>query len=510
MTVAEIGWKSQAAFPVLSTLIVTPVAGAAMALLARTARQAALVGRIWTALELGLVVFVLLHLERGSAALQFVEHGRLLGAFPYHLGIDGLNLLFVLLAALLPLLLALYEEIVHERPPGLYLALVLAGQATLMGLLLSLNLLHFWLLTCLELVPPLLILQRWSTSEDTGTAARWYGRFQTGGLLMLLLGVLLLGWNHARLVGHWSFDYVDLLQVPVAESWQAYAFILLFYGFAVRLGQFPFHGWLPPVAQLGTLATVPVLVVGIKIGIYGLLRFVLPLVPGAVLDWQNFVVGLGVAGIFYGAGLALMQLGLRRLLAFSAISQTGMLLVGVFTLDVQGLTGTLLLSVNFGVAASGLLFATGLVHRRAGSTLLPRLGGLFDTMPLLGITFLIAALSTMAMPGTPGFDAAHLLLDGAIGARDWGIAAAVAIGNVLTAALLLWAFQRIFLAERKYPAQHRSGPPLTRPEWLLAALVCLALLGIGFHTEPWVAIVAKSVGNVTSVYLTAAPPVLRP
>lgn len=509
MTVVEIGWKTQATFPVLSALIVTPVAGAAIALLARTARQAALAGRLWTALELGLVAFVLWRFDRGSDALQFVEHGWLLATVPYRLGIDGLSLPFVLLAALLPLLLVVYEEIVHERPPGLYVALVLAGQATLMGLLLSLNLMHFWLLACVELVPPLLILQRWSTGEDKRAPMRLYGQFQVGGLLLLLLGVLVLGWNHAHMTGRWSFDYGDLLQVPIAESWQAYAFVLLFYGFAVRLAQFPFHGWLPSVAQHGTLATVPVLVIGVKIGIYGLMRFVLPLLPSAVLDWQNFVVGLGVAGIFYGAGLALMQLGLRRLLAFSAISQTGMLLVGVFTLDPQGLIGTLLLSVNFGLAASGLLFATGLVHRRAGSTLLPRLGGMFETMPLLGLTFLIAALSTMAMPGTPGFDAAHLLLDGAIGANDWGIAAAVAIGNVLTAAFLLWSFQRIFLAERKHPAPPRPGLPLTRPEWLLASVLCLALLSIGFHTEPWVALVAKSTGHVTSVYRSPTHPLLR-
>ncbi|RYU57515.1 NADH-quinone oxidoreductase subunit M [Methylolobus aquaticus] len=503
MTVAEIGWKTQAALPVLSALIATPVAGSIVALLTRSGRQAALAGRVTSAVEIGLAVMLAWRFDRSADALQFVEQERLLGLLPYHLGVDGISLLFVLLAALLPSLLVLYEEIVHERPPGRYIALVLAWQALLMGLLLSLNLLQFWLLACLEVLPPLLILRHWSTGDDKRTPTRLYGLFQSGGLLMLLSGVLLLGWNHVRMADHWSLDYRDLLAVPIADSWQNYAFVLLFYGFAVRLAQFPFHGWLPPVAQHGTLATVPVLVVGIKIGLYGLLRFVLPLLPNAVLNWQNFVVGLGVAGIFYGAGLALMQLGLRRLLAFSAISQTGMLLVGVFTLDREGLTGTLLLSANFGLAASGLLFATGLVHRRAGSTLLPRLGGMFEAMPLLGITFLLAALSTMAMPGTPGFDAAHLLLDGAIGASDWGIAAAVALGNVLTAAFLLWAFQRIFLAERKRPAACRPGIPLTRPEWLLASIVCLALLAIGFHTEPWVAIVSKSVGGLTAAY--AAP-----
>jgi NADH-quinone oxidoreductase subunit M len=126
---------------------------------------------------------------------------------------------------------------------------------------------------------------------------------------------------------------------------------------------------------------------------------------------------------------------------------------------------------------------------------------MFEAMPLLGITFLLAALSTMAMPGTPGFDAAHLLLEGAIGASDWGIAAAVTLGNVLTAALLLWAFQRVFLAERR---RIRVRPPspmsLSQPEWLLASAICLSLLGVGFYTEPWVRLVSKSVTNLTSLY----------
>jgi NADH-quinone oxidoreductase subunit M len=198
--------------------------------------------------------------------------------------------------------------------------------------------------------------------------------------------------------------------------------------------------------------------------------------------------------------LALMQLGLRRLLAFAAISNTGMLVIGLFSLDTEGLLGTFLLSVNFGVAASGMLFTTGVVYRRARTTLLPRLGAMFERMPLLALTFLIAALSTMAMPGTPGFDAAHLLLEGAIRAHDWNIAIAVATGNVLTAAFLLWAFQRTFLAERKEQALRIEERPLTRSEALLAGIVCAVLIGVGFHTEPWVAVLQKSLSATADHY----------
>src|SRR5690606_11124736 len=130
------------------------------------------------------------------------------------------------------------------------------------------------------------------------------------------------------------------------------------------------------------------------------------------------------------------------------------------------------------------------------SALLPRLGGLFDLMPLLGITFLVSALSTMAMPGTPGFDAAHLLLEGSIEAHDWGITIAVATGNVLAAAFLLWAFQRAFLAQRK-TALRLAKPRLAIPEATLNGLVCAVLLGVGFYTEPRIHIVNESVDGLT-------------
>lgn len=499
-SVTELTWSAQSGFPVLSTLIVTPVLAMISALFARTPRQASRVGLLGSGVELALGGFVLARFHADLPSFQFVEHLPLFAAFSYHLGVDGINLLFVLLTALLTLLVVLYEEIVHERPPGLFIASIFAFEAVLMGLFLSLDLLQFWVFTALELLPALFILRRWSTGHDQEHAARVYRRFMGGGLVLLLGAIVLLGWNHARMTGRWSFDYGDLTKTPISESWQTFVFVLMFYACSIRLAQFPFHAWLPIVAQHGTLATVCVFVVGLKAGIYALTRFALPLLPHGVLHWQNGVVALGVAGIFYGAVLALMQLELRRLLAFAAVSNTGMLVVGVFSLDTRGLAGTFLLSINFGVAACGMLFTTGLVYRRARTTLLPRLGAMFERMPLLGLTFLIAALSTMAMPGTPGFDAAHLLLEGAIGGHDWGIAIAVAIGNVLTAAFLLRAFQRTFLAERKEQALRIGESRLTRPEAVLASIVCLVLIGVGFYTEPWVALVEKSLTAATEPY----------
>jgi NADH-quinone oxidoreductase subunit M len=311
---------------------------------------------------------------------------------------------------------------------------------------------------------------------------------------MLLFGLLILGWNHAQATADWSFEVPDLFATPLPPPLQTLAFVFLFFGLSIRMAQFPFHAWLPELAQHGTLATAGVFLIGSKVGVYGLLRFLLPLLPDAAHALKALAVGLGVAGIFYGALLALMQLNLRRLLAFAAVSHTGLLVVGAFSLNREGLAGTLLLAVNFGIANSGLLFATGLLLHRAGSYLLPRLGGLFDPMPLLGVTFLIAALSTMAMPGTPGFDAAHLLLEGTLETHEWGVSLAVAAGNVLAAAFLLWAFQRTFLAQRRETVIRPVKTRLSLTEALLTGLLCAVLLGIGFHTDPWLGLVDQSVG----------------
>jgi NADH-quinone oxidoreductase subunit M len=173
-----------------------------------------------------------------------------------------------------------------------------------------------------------------------------------------------------------------------------------------------------------------------------------------------------------------------------------MLVVGVFCLNAAGLQGSLVLAINFGAAAAGLLFATRVLYRTTGTALLPRLGGMFDALPLLGLTFLIAALSTMAMPGTPGFDAAHLILEGAIQAHHWMLAVAVATGSVAAAGFLLWAFQRAFLARRRDNRLQPLTLRMSLPEIALAGILCSVMLAVGFYSKPWLAIADASLSDL--------------
>lgn len=490
--ISEIHWSEQAGFPVLSTLIAVPLVSMALGWLVRSRRQAFVLGIGGAGLELSLAIWLLLNFQRDTANLQFVERIPLTPFLAYHLGVDGINVLFVTLAALLTLLVILYGEIISERPAGIYVASVFAYQAVMMGLFLSVDLLEFWLVSLLELIPSVFILKRWGRGHEKNRAANVFITKMAIGLGLMLGGVVILGWHHANSTGDWSFALTDLLSTPISKAHQSLIFLLMFYGLGVRMALFPMHAWLPIVAQQGPRATLCVFLLGLKVSVYALLRFVLPLLPDAAHQWKSFVVVLGVASLFYGSLMALMQINLRRLLCFAAVSHSGMLAVGIFSLNHEGLQGSLVLAVNFGAAVSGLFFITGVIYRSTKTSFLPRLGGLFDMLPLLGLTFFLAALSNMAMPGTPGFDAAHLMLEGAIETHDWGVAVALAVGSVGNAAFLLWAFQRAFLAQRKETVLRPEQIRLSLSEVALAGAICAVLLGVGSYMRPWLEIVNGS------------------
>jgi NADH-quinone oxidoreductase subunit M len=416
--------------------------------------------------------------------------------------VDGISVLFIALTALLTLLLILYcktvsTEIVDERPMGYYVASVFAFESVLMGLFMSIDLLEFWFFLALQLVPAAFILHRWGTGQEKKWALSRYLQDMGGGLALVLGAILLLGWYYFEAAGSWSLALTDLLAFPLDRTAQAPIFALFLFGLAPSLALFPFHAWLPIVAQHGPLATLGVFLVGIKVGIYALLHFVLPLTPYAVEEWKGYIVALAIIGTFYGALMALLQINLRRLLAFAVVSHTSMLTIGIFCLNRVALEGSLILAINLGVAISGLLFVMGIFYRNTRTTFLPRLGGLFDATPLLGFTFLIAALSTMSMPGTPGFDAAHLVLEGAIETYHWSVAVAVGAGSVASAAFLLWAFQRVFLAQRTEKIIHPTKIKLKVPEVVLAGAICSVLAGVGFYTGPWLELVDGSMNALS-------------
>lgn len=493
-------WSESAILPLLSTLTLVPLAAMGIILFARSARVALGVGFAAALLNLALSFYLLSVYDVHGAGIQLVEHLNFF-YFSYVVGVDGINVLFIPLVAVLTLLTLVYTLITRHVNDRQFIAWLLGYEAVLMGAFSALNAIQFWLWTVLELLPVIIL----TVHAGTGQQRRWLIarllQYWGAGLLMTLAGFLLLGFGLIDSEHPLTFDWLTLKQNNAYLHDEILIFILLFYGFAIRMPLFPFHGWLPALAEQGTVASVAIFLVGLKLGIYAVIRFILPIVPGVAEQWANFVLTLGLISIFYGALLALMQINVRRLLAFAVISHTGMLVIGLFCFNVRGLEGSLLLSLVYGLATAGMLFSVGLIYERTRTAFIPRLGGLFDTNATIALLFLISALSTMVMPGTPGFDAAHLLIEGAIAEEGWLIAIAILVGNVLAAAFLLWAFQRMFMANSKRAVQPYGSlhHPVTK-ERIITLTISALLIGTGFDTTPLLNFIEKETAAMSQYY----------
>ena len=501
MDMAELHWTAQSSYPILATLQLLPLL-AIVLLLSLRKRSALYAVAIGLALaELLLSIDLYQRFNPLEPALQFAERLPLLPVLGYHAAVDGMSVLLMLLTSLLSLLVVLYARVRKLARSATFLAMVFAIEASLQGMFVTQDLLWFTLLSAIELVLIAYLLQRWAKAPQDDMAMGRYLQFMGIGLLLLFAGTFMLGWNHADASGGtWSFDLHDLTLIPVPIEIQSVIFFLLFYGLGIRIPLFPLHGWLPLVAEHGTIAVAGIFLLGLKTGIYALVRFVLPLLPDAVLRWHDWVVAFALVGIFYAATLALMQINLRRMLAFAVISHTGVLVLGLFSLSHAAFQGSILLSITFGTATAGLLLMSGFVFRRTHTLLLPRLGGLFSHLPVIGTAFLVAGLSIIGMPGTPGFDAVHLLLEAAILEFGAMVTIAAALGNVAAAAFLLWAFQRAFLAPLADDIPAYTLEPPSGMERSIAVMIIVILVGSGFYSKPWLELLEHSFDGLTALY----------
>ncbi len=476
----------QVGFPILSILIFLPVALLVALYFIRDERLAYRVGLGGAGVELALAFFLAYAFRTGTSDMQFVES---LGSIPgigigYHLGVDGVSVLFVPVTALLTVLVILYAEYSVRSDARHYLIATLGLEATMMGAFLSLDLMLFWAFFVLELIPAYFLITRWGTGERRREAALSYIQFMLTGSALMLVGFVLLAVNASFAGGGLTFDFMELLGVSVPASMQTIIFFLLFIGFAVKAPIFPLHTWMPKVLEEGPIVGMSVFLVGIKLGTYGMLRFMIPLLPEASVRWLWVMAILGAVSIVYGAMIALIQTNLRRLLAFASVSHMGVVLLSMFTLNIYGLEGGLLQMINFGIAGAGLFFVAGFISSRIGPPDLSSLGGVATTAPWLTVAFLVIALATVGLPGTNGFNGEHLVLIGAFEVH-WLLALAAGTGIVLTAAYFLWFFQRGFLGE----VNERTAPKmkdLRTREKIIALALAAMIFWIGLATTPFV------------------------
>ena len=465
-------------FPWLSLLLLILPLGALLTGLmpGREARWSALTTAV---LSLGISLLVLMGFKPGQTGFQFSEVTPWipdLGIY-YRLGVDGLSVLFLPLTALLFIAVILASWNAIRNLQRLYFALLLLLECSLLGIFTALDTVLFFMFWELTLLPLFFLISLWGSGANRRYAAVKYTLFMLAGGIPLLIAFILMAMQQP---GGMSFAYTDLLTTSRSYGIQVSVFFLLLVGFGVKIPVFPLHTWLPIVLQEGP-ASVAALLTGLKVGAYGLLRFVIPLSPQAAYDFQWVLVGLGMTGVLYGAVAALGQTSLRRMLAFSSLSHGGLVVLGIASFSLQGIQGAIFQLLNFTLIAGGLFLLTGFLHQRTGSTELLSLGGVAQSMPLLAGCFLFFGLASIGLPATSGFPAEFLLIVSILDVHT-GAGLVVLFVVILGAGYFLTFYRKSFLG----PATHaiiRQAADLKRRERLILLILMALVLLFGFYPQ---------------------------
>lgn len=471
--------------PLISLLILSLPLGAILVWLTPNSQLVRWIVLGTALFDLLLSLLILILFDPQQSGFQMVERLSWIPSLNIHyqVGVDGFSVLFLPMTVLLFIGVVLASWNSVRTMPRLYFSLLLLLESTTLGIFCALDTMLFFLFWELTLVPLYFLINFWGIGPNRRYAAVKYTLFMLAGGVPLLFGFILAAFNQAEIAGTplpdgLVFDYQLILSQPLPVEMQTLIFILLLVGFAFKTPVFPLHTWLPVVAMEGP-ASIAALMTGLKLGAYGMIRFVVPMAPAAAQEFHWLLAGLGVIGILYGAVLALAQTNLRRMLAYSSISHVGLVLLGIASFNIQGIQGAVFHLLNFTLIAGGIFLLIGFLHHRIGSSDIASLGGVVQTMPLLTAFFFLFGLASMGVPGTNGFPAEFLVLVSALTTHT-GAGLAALFGVVLGAGYFLRIYRRAFLGPVT-SAVVADALDLRRRELLVVTVMASLILLTGLY-----------------------------
>jgi NADH-quinone oxidoreductase subunit M len=410
-----------------------------------------------------------------------------------HMGVDGINLWLVILTTfLLPIAVWMSESMLKERKKGFF-ALLLLFEFGLIGVFTALDLFVFYIFWEVALVPMYLMVGAWGSGLRGPASVKFFVYTMFGSVLMLGSLIYLLS-----ITG--TTDYIGILTVfssgraQLTSNQQLIIFIGFFMAFAVKVPIFPFHTWLPNTyTQAPMPATFLLAAIMSKMGTYGLLRFSLVMAPGGAQRCAPWIAVLAIIGIIYGALIALMQTNLKRLIAYSSVSHLGFIVLGIFSFTQQGADGAVYQMLAHGLSTGALFLLAGYLQQRHGTLEISELGGIATPAPALATVFLITLFASVGLPTLCNFIGEFLLLQGAAIANfNW--AAWAAIGVILSAAYMLWMYQRVFLG--KTNDNTSAFADLSSRDWIPIAPLLLMMVWLGCYTQTFMPAITTSTKNL--------------
>ncbi len=477
-------------------MLLVPLAGAIACLMAGapTARWIALAA---TLIDLALGVVLWANYDIGGAQWQFTERANLFAGMQWALGIDGIALLLIILSVfLMPICIGASWKSIETRV-GEYMAAFLLMETLMIGVFSAQDLFLFYIFFEAGLIPMYLIIGVWGGAERIYASYKFFLYTLLGSVLMLIA----MFWM-ANEAGNTSIPVLMAYDFPPqAQTWLWLAF---FASFAVKMPMWPVHTWLPDAhVQAPTAGSVILAGVLLKMGGYGFIRFSLPMFPEASAQFAWLIFALSMIAVVVTSLIALAQHDMKKLIAYSSVAHMGIVTIGLFAFNRQGLEGAMIVMLSHGLVSGALFLSVGVIYDRLHTREIDRYGGLAINMPKYALFFMLFTMASVGLPGTSGFVGEFLALAGIYQLSSW-VTAVCTTGIILGAAYMLYLYRRVIFGVQKN-ADAAAMPDLDAREWAMMVPLALAVLWMGVYPESFLAPMRADIGALDARLAQARP-----
>ena len=484
-------------FPILSSLILLPTIGAFFLFFTRSKKENNITVK-YVALFTSLVNFFLsiylwILFDQSTSDFQFVENRIWIkGLINYKVGVDGISILFIILTTFItPLCIISVNNSIKKRLSEFLIA-VLIMESFMIGVFCSLDLVVFYLFFEAGLIPMFLIIGIWGGSRRVYSAFKFFLYTLLGSVLMLV-AIISIYWISG------TTDVTQLYEVGIDKKYQNLLWLAFFSSFAVKTPMWPVHTWLPDAhVEAPTAGSVLLAAILLKMAGYGFIRFSLGLFPIASETFTPLVYTLSIIAIIFTSLIALMQEDMKKLIAYSSVAHMGFVTLGVFTIQQQGIEGSIIQMISHGLVSAALFLSVGVLYDRLHSRLISTYGGIVTIVPKYSVLLMVFVLASLGLPGTSGFVGEFLILMGAF--KDNFLVAVIAsIGVILGAAYILWMYKRVIFG-KLVNSDLKEVVDLNKSEIFILSSLALPILFFGFYPDPLINTIEVSISDLIEMY----------
>jgi NADH-quinone oxidoreductase subunit M len=488
-------------WPILSTITFLPLAGVLLMSFIGDDNEAGRKNIRWIALFTTIITFLVSLLiwagfDTSTAEFQFVENKPWLDSgIRYHLGVDGISMLFVILTTfLMPFCILASWEAIESRIKAYFIAFLIL-ETLMIGVFTALDIVLFYVYFEAGLIPMFIIIGVWGGKRRVYASFKFFLYTLLGSVLMLL-AIMAMYWTAG------TTDIPALLKYEFPASMQTWLWLAFFASFAVKMPMWPVHTWLPDAhVEAPTAGSVILAGILLKMGGYGFLRFSLPMFPLASEMFAPFVFTLSIVAIIYTSLVALMQEDMKKLIAYSSVAHMGYVTMGIFAANAQGIQGGIFQMLSHGLVSGALFLCVGVIYDRMHTREIAAYGGLVNNMPKYAVAFLIFTMANVGLPGTSSFVGEFLTLMGAFRVNTW-VAFFATTGVILSAAYALWLYRRVIFGVLDKESLKGLLDLSTREKAILYPLVIMVIF-YGVYPKPVFDATAVSVDALIADYTTA-------